>query len=152
MKRILLLVVLLKLLAPQVAFAIPQITDEEMEAAMEPMRLYGEVIDVAIKQEGRKVRLTILVLGRTREAAAKELGESFIRIVKNVSQDIDPDRRIGPGMYHYTVRIIYPDEVDLVIGKKFAQQSYMYWLKVKDPNKYLKDFQGHEADPEEVGL
>jgi len=140
------------LLAPQVAFAVPQMTDEEMEMAMEPMRLYNEVIDVDIKQVGRKINLTILVLGRTGEAAARELGNSFIRIVKNISQDIDPDYRIGSGMYHYTVRIVFPDEVDLAVGKKFAQQSSMYWLKVKDPNKHLKDFQGHEADPEEVGL
>jgi hypothetical protein len=151
MRQILFLVVLLKLLAPPAAFAVPQITEEEMEVAMEPMRLFSEVIDVEIKQNGRKIDLTILVLGRTREWAARELGDSFIRIVKNVSQDIDPDRRIGTGMYHYTVRIVYPDEVDLAVGKKFAQQSNMYWLKVKDPNKHLTDFRGRETDPDTEG-
>jgi hypothetical protein len=151
MKQVLLLVVLLKLLAPAVVFAVPEITEEEMEMAMEPMRLYGEVIDVAIKQNGRKVELTILVIGRTRDWAARELGESFIRILKNVSQDIAPDKRIGTGIYHYTVRIVYPDEVDLAVGKKFGPQSKMYWLKVKDPNKHLKDFQGRETDPETEG-
>ncbi len=106
---------------------IPRITKETKGMAINVIKNYPLVVDVAIKQKGRDISLVLIVDRAVSKQKAKELGDNFVRLVKSFSKDKIPGKKIGRGIYNYLVGVYYPDEVKLVIGAKVYTAEQITW-------------------------
>lgn len=91
------------------------------------IKTYDEVQDAAIVQDGDKLSLALIVGYATNEETAKELGDSFVRMVKSSCGDTPPEKEIGPGIYTYLIGVFYPDESEVVSGAKCGMCRSIYW-------------------------
>ena len=85
------------------------------------------VVDAAINQDGKTVSLVIIVGYATNERWAKEVGENFVRLVKSLSQDSQPGKMIGRGMYDYLIGVYYPDQERMALGAKARNADRISW-------------------------
>ena len=95
--------------------------------AASTMMGYPEVLDAAIVQEGDQFSLALIVHPSTSTQRAMELGENFMRIVKNLSPDTSPGRDIGRGTYDYVIGVYYPNEKKVAQGAKSRVSSKISW-------------------------
>jgi hypothetical protein len=105
----------------------PQLTDEQKELAINGIKAYDEVRDAGISQDGEKLSLALFVNYATNEAAAKDLGDSFVRMVKSFSSDTPPEKEIGPGIYSYLIGVYYPDQTQVALGAKCSSCRSITW-------------------------
>ncbi|MDD3566087.1 MAG: hypothetical protein PHN90_10515 [Methanothrix sp.] len=106
---------------------IPTLTAEEKELAIIPMEGYAGVQDADLGQDGKQLSLAIIVDYGTSEEYAKELGDSFVRLVKSFGPEERPGKEIGPGIYDYLVGVYYPNGDLVAIGAKVAGARGLTW-------------------------
>ena len=110
------------------AVSVPEITEEERSLAISGLMDYNEgVREAVISQDGRKVKLAIIVDPEISEADAKQLGENFVRLVKSFSKDRSPGSDIGAGIYDYLIFVYYPDRKLIAAGQKDGEFQTVTW-------------------------
>jgi hypothetical protein len=110
------------------AISVPIITEEERSLAISGLMDYNEgVREAVISQDGRKVKLAIIVDPEISEAYAKQLGENFVRLVKSFSKDRSPGSDIGAGIYDYLITVYYPDRKLIAAGQKEGVFQHITW-------------------------
>jgi len=62
-------------------------------------------VDADVFQDGEDLNLVIIANAAINEEYAKELADSFVRIVKTFSEDESPGKEIGAGIYNYLVGV-----------------------------------------------
>jgi len=107
--------------------SIPQINQEIKSAAIDQIKGYTRVRDAAILQKGKNISLAIVVDYGTSKSYAKELGDNFVRMVKGLSEDKCPGKKIGKGMYNYTIGVFYPNEKRIAMGAKVTIADHISW-------------------------
>lgn len=105
----------------------PQLTDEQKELPIMNIKVYDEVQDAAIEQDGNILSLALIVEYATNEETAKDLGDSFVRMVKSTNGDTPPGKEIGSGIYTYYIGVFYPDESEVISGAKCGMCESIYW-------------------------
>ena len=86
------------------------------------------VLDAAISQDGEYISLVLVVGAATSEEYARELGENFVRQFKSMSQDDPPGRRVGTGLFNYTVKVVgMPGEKTIAQGAKVSFSDRISW-------------------------
>lgn len=106
----------------------PRITEDEKRSAITSIREESEVINASIEQEDETVNLTLIVEFGTSKGQAKKLGKAFIRLVKTISQDKNPNEEIGEGIYDYVIEVLYPNKKEVVAGAKARRARKITWL------------------------
>ena len=106
---------------------IPQITQEIKSAAIDQIKGYPRVRDAAILQKGKNITLAIVVDYGTSKSYAKELGDNFVRMVKGLSEDKPPGKKIGKGIYNYTIGVFHPNEKRIAMGAKVTIADHISW-------------------------
>ena len=92
------------------------------------IRQYPEVRDTAIDQVENKISLVIVVNYGTSEMRARQLGDNFVRAIKNtIKAEPNPSREIGEGIYNYLVGIYTPNESQIAIGAKDRSARSITW-------------------------
>jgi len=107
----------------------PEITKEEKHKATQKIKQQNEIIDAVIMQNDAKVKLVLTVREGTTKERAKELGESFVRLIKTFCRDHNPNKEIGIGVYDYMIEVYYPDKNELAIGIKDCMNKSISWKK-----------------------
>jgi hypothetical protein len=103
------------------------LTEEEKELASTSIEGYTEVQDAAITQDGDQLSLALIVGYATNEETAKDLGDSFVRLIKTFGPEDAPGKEIGPGIYYYLIGVYYPDETLVAMGAKCPSCSKITW-------------------------
>ena len=106
---------------------IHKITEQEKQLAINAIEEHKGVRDAAIEQEDEEVSLAIIVEYGTSKERAKELGENFVRLVKTFSQDVNPEKEIGRGIYDYLIGVYYPNNKEIVMGAKASIARSITW-------------------------
>ena len=84
--------------------------------------------DASITQEGKTVRLSLVIIAGTSKNKAIELGDSFIRAVKSYNaSEPSPEKEIGRGIYNYQVFVFSQTEQLLAFGSKFSNLKSIIW-------------------------
>jgi hypothetical protein len=109
-------------------------TTAEIETAVSGItRGFPEVLDAAISQEGDDLSLALIVGDATSEAHAKELGNSFVRMVKTFGPDYTPEQALGRGAYSYAIIVARPDGSPIVEGAKGRSGTRISWQETQPP-------------------
>ena len=106
---------------------IPEITEQQKSFAIDGIMEYSLVEDADVFQDGEDFNLVIIVNHATNEEYAKELADNFVRMVKTFSEDENPGREIGTGIYNYLVGVYTPSEEEIVIGYKNKDLDHITW-------------------------
>ncbi|MCF8145964.1 MAG: zinc ribbon domain-containing protein [Deltaproteobacteria bacterium] len=106
---------------------VQNISDEIKESAIYEIKRNPMVKDAAIVQDGKDIRLAIIVGYATSERKAKELGDGFMRLVKGLSGDKFPGKEIGTGEYDYMIGVYYPDKKRVALGAKVRSSPHITW-------------------------
>jgi len=107
----------------------PEITKEEKLMAIRIIKQQDGVIEAVILQNDANVKLVLTVMDGTTKERAKELGESFVRLIKTFCRDPNPNKEIGIGVYDYMIEVCYPDKNELAIGIKACMNKSISWKK-----------------------
>jgi len=105
----------------------PQITEEQINLAVQGIKEYPDVQDAAVHQEGKELSLVVIVDYGTSEKGAKELGDNFVRMVKTFGPEPAPSKEIGEGMFDYMIGVAYPNEEMVAIGAKVSFADHITW-------------------------
>ena len=105
----------------------PTLTEAQKDMAVSQIREYTEVLDAAIAQEGKRLSLALVVSHGITESRAKELGDSFVRLVKTFGPGPAPSKEIGKGTFDFLITVVYPDETIIVQGAKAATSEHITW-------------------------
>lgn len=105
----------------------PEMSVEEQNLAIESIKENPDIVDAGIAQENDTISLSLIVSEATDTEKAKELGDSFIRVVKTFSQDEQPSEAIGSGIYNYIISIGYQNKPDTIIGAKAKISENITW-------------------------
>jgi hypothetical protein len=105
----------------------PQITEEQINLAVQGIKEYPDVQDAAVCQEGEKLSLVVIVDYGTSEERAKELGDDFVRLVKTFGPEPAPSKEIGEGMFDYIIGVAYPNEEIVATGAKVSFADHITW-------------------------
>lgn len=109
-------------------FSQQTVSEEEKNLAIDMIEEYSQVKDAAIVQEGDDLSLALIVGYATSERGAKELGENFVRLTKTfIDDEPSPEKRIGEGIYNYTIGVYTPDEERIVLGVKVDFGRSISW-------------------------
>ncbi len=108
----------------------PEIKEEEKLKAIDTMKEEDNVIEADLMQKGSKIELVLTVESKTSRERAKELGESYVRLVKTFSMDINPNKKIGKGIYNYVVMLHNLNKETLIIGIKENMAESIAWQRV----------------------
>lgn len=106
---------------------VPEVTEEQKGFAIQAIMDYSLVRDAAISQEDETLSLVIIANAAINEEYAKELADSFVRLVKTFSEDVSPGKEIGKGIYDYLVGVYTPSEEEIVIGYKNKDLDHITW-------------------------
>jgi len=106
---------------------VPQISEEIKSQVITLIAEYPEVREAAISQQGETLSLVVIVNRTTSKWRAKEIGESFVRLVKTFSEDTAPSKKIGSGIYNYLIGVYYPGSVEVVMGAKVDIAEHITW-------------------------
>ncbi len=105
----------------------PEISDTAKKFAIDGIMGYTLVRDAGVFQDGKKVKLVIIANDAINEQYAKELCDNFVRMVKQFSEDENPGKEIGKGIYDYLVGVYTSTEEEVVIGFKSADLPHITW-------------------------
>ena len=121
--------------APTLAVTPLTLSPEQKAEPVATIKQQSGVVDAVIDQgEGRRLNLTLTVTPGTTETRARELGESFVRLVKDIGPDDDPPPDgIGRGRHTYFVRVNLPDGKTVALGDKRWDLPSMLWIRVGTP-------------------
>lgn len=104
-----------------------EITEQQKSFAVDGIMEYSLVEDADVFQDGEDLNLVIIVNPAINEEYAKELADNFVRMVKTFSEDENPGREIGTGIYNYLVGVYTPSEEEVVIGYKNKNLDHITW-------------------------
>ncbi len=122
--------------APPPAVSPLALSPEQQAAAVAEIKKQDGVLDAAINPgQGTRGRLDLIITVRdgTNETRARELGENFVRLVKDIGPDVDPPPdEIGAGHrgYNYLVRVNLPDGQAVALGDKRWDLTFIQWIRV----------------------
>jgi hypothetical protein len=85
------------------------------------------VIDAAISDSGTSVSLLVIVESNTSISRAKELGSTFVRLLKLAGPDNNPTNELGTGLFDYLVAVVYSDNRNVVQGEKLREATGIAW-------------------------
>ena len=121
--------------APPPAVTPLTLSPEQRAAPVAAIKQQPDVVDAVVDQgEGRRLNLTLTVTNGTTETRARELGESFVRLVKDIGPDDDPPPDgIGPGRHTYFVRVNLAGGETVALGDKRWDLPSMLWIRVTPP-------------------
>jgi hypothetical protein len=105
----------------------PELSEAIKGAATASIGAYVEVVGASITQEGRELTLELTVISGRSEEQARELGASFVRLVKLIGPEEPPEGQIGTGLYNYVVRVRDEGQQVLARGTKSRKQADMSW-------------------------
>lgn len=108
----------------------PEIKEEEKLKVIDTLKEEDNVIEADLMQKGSKIELVITVESKTSMERAKELGESYIRLVKTFSMDINPNKKLGKGIYNYSVIVNKSKKDIIIIGIKENTAEFITWQQV----------------------
>ncbi len=108
----------------------PEIKEEEKLKVINIIKKEENVIDAVITQKGSKIELVLIVKNKTSKQRAKEISESFIRLVKTFSKDINPKKKLGKGIYNYFVRANNLNKEIIIAGIKENSAEFITWQQV----------------------
>ena len=118
--------------APDPTLAVSPLTlsPEQKAAPVAAIKNHPDVLDAVINQgEGRRLGLIITVSPGTSGIRARELGESFVRLVKTIGPDDDPPPdKIGAGRHSYLLRVLELDGKLVTLGEKRWDQERILWI------------------------
>ena len=100
---------------------------QAQDLAIQTIKQEPLVLDAAIAQRGNRFSLALVVNRTTNQQRARELGESFVRMLKTFSDDENPGQDIGPGKYDYIITVTYPDETVVAVGGKATISTRISW-------------------------
>ena len=106
---------------------IPIITEMQKTNAVNTVMGNPEVKEAAITQRGRVLSLAVIVNGGTSKARAKDIGDGFVRLVKTFSNEVNPGKEIGRGIYDYLIGVYYSGKVEVVSGAKASNARRIMW-------------------------
>lgn len=106
---------------------VPEVTEEQKGFAIQAIMDYSLVKDAAISQEGDTLSLAIIANAAINEEYARDLADSFVRLVKTHSEDTVPSKEIGTGMYNYLVGVYTSTQQEIVIGYKNKDLDHITW-------------------------
>lgn len=117
---------------PTLAVSPLTLSPEQKAAPVAAIKNHPDVLEAVINQgEGRRLNLIITVRDGIDETRARELGEGFVRLVKDIGPDDDPPPDgIGPGRHTYFVRVNLPDGKTVALGDKRWDLTSMLWIRV----------------------
>ena len=121
---------------PPVVSSLTLSSEQQAAAVAEIKKQEGVVAAVINQSEGRRLNLVITVRDGTNETRARELGENFVRLVKDIGPDIDPlPDEVGAGHpgYNYLVRVNLPDGKAAALGDKRWDLVSILWIRVGTP-------------------
>lgn len=107
--------------------AIPRISQDRIQEAIQQIEAYPMVRDAHVQQKGDQLTLAIVVDYATSKASAQQLGDNFVRLVKSLSDDTPPGKHIGQGIYNYLVGVFYPNQKTLAMGAKDKHAVRISW-------------------------
>ena len=88
----------------------------------------GDVLEAGIQQRGRMVDISLTVTDETPTATARTLGETFVRLVKSLSEaEPPPGQELGIGEFDYVIRIGTPIVAERSRGRKTSTQDQITW-------------------------
>lgn len=97
------------------------------ELAIDGIKEITGVIDAAISDNGASVSLLVIVESKTSVSRAKELGSTFLRLVKLAGPDDNPTNELGAGLFDYLVAVVYSDNRNVVQGEKLRRATQIAW-------------------------
>ena len=106
---------------------LPEIAEAIKGAAVASIGAYVEVVDASIVQEGRELSLDLTVVSGRSQEQARELGASFVRMVKLMGPEEPPEAQIGAGLYDYVVLVRDEGRQILASGTKSRKNADMTW-------------------------
>ena len=95
--------------------------------AIETIKNLREVLDAAISKSGDSYSLVVIVESGTSASLARDLGRTFIRLIKLAGPDDNPDNELGTGLFDYIISVVYPDESKVVQGEKLRGSIRITW-------------------------
>ena len=106
----------------------PSLTGQQKTAAINQITALDEVVDALIEQPNKKtLSLAVTVNFGTSRDRARDVGESFVRMVKSLGPDNAPGQLIGSGIYDYEITVLYPDRTTVVQGSKVQGVTRISW-------------------------
>ena len=106
----------------------PSLTGQQKTAAINQITALDEVVDALIEQPNKKtLSLAVTVNFGTSKDRARDVGESFVRMVKSLGPDNAPGQQIGSGIYDYEITVLYPDRTTVVQGSKVHGVTRISW-------------------------
>ena len=106
----------------------PSLTGQQKTAAIYQITALDEVVDAFIEQPNKKtLSLAVTVNFGTSKDRARDVGESFVRMVKSLGPDNAPGQQIGSGIYDYEITVLYPDRTTVVQGSKVQGVTRISW-------------------------
>ena len=106
----------------------PSLTGQQKTAAINQITALDEVVDALIEQPNKKtLSLAVTVNFGTSRDRARNVGESFVRMVKSLGPDNAPGQQIGSGIYDYEITVLYPDRTTVVQGSKVQGVTRISW-------------------------
>ena len=106
---------------------IPIITETQKTKAINTVTGNPEAREAAITQQERVLSLVVIVNRGTSETRAKDIGDSFVRLAKTFSNDVNPGKEIGSGIYDYLIGVYFPGSVKVVSGAKASNARRIMW-------------------------
>ena len=95
--------------------------------AIEGITDLREVVDAAISVSGFSYSLVVKVETGTSASRARDLGRTFIRLVKLAGPDDNPTNELGTGSFDYDITVLYPDESRVAQGEKLRGAIRITW-------------------------
>ena len=106
----------------------PTLTGQQMTTAVDQITALDEVVDAFIEQPNKRtLSLAVFVNFGTSKDRARDVGESFVRMVKSLGPDNAPEQQIGSGIYDYEITVLYPDRTTVVQGSKAQGVTRISW-------------------------
>ncbi len=116
--------------APPPAVSALTLSAEQKAAAVVEIKKQDGVENAVVNQSAeRRLDLIVTINPGINEARARELGESFVRLVKDIGPDDDPPAdKVGAGRHSYLVRVLFRDGGLAALGEKRWDQEHMLWI------------------------
>lgn len=95
--------------------------------AIEGIKHLREVLDAAISYSGDSYSLVVVVESGTSASRARDLGHTFIGLIKLAGPDDNPVNELGTGLFNYNITVVYPDESRVVQGEKLRGAIRITW-------------------------
>ena len=88
---------------------------------------YPHVQNATVTQNGKELSLAIVVVPGTSEAQAKEIGDSFVGLVKSFSIGSNPGQGTGGGTFDFLITVAYPDNTVVAQGAEVGSSGHITW-------------------------